>query len=105
MQKPSVMCALLAAMIAKHTWGSPIDEEHLIAIAAIDPNDAPVAREVYEGLRVAPSIANRGKRGIELDTGAFGQLSEILYHECGWEPFQIKSRLKHYEGWETHDWA
>ncbi|SEP28039.1 hypothetical protein SAMN05216388_106216, partial [Halorientalis persicus] len=32
-------------------------------------------------------------------------LADVLYHECDWEPFEIKSRLKHYEGWENHNWA
>jgi hypothetical protein len=105
MRKPSVECALLAAMIAKHRWGSPIDEEHLLAIAAIDPDDYPTASDVYEELRGEPYVTNRGERGIELDNSAFGALADVLYHECGWEPFEIKSRLKHYEGWADHDWA
>lgn len=105
MRKPSVKCALLAAMIAKHRWGTPIDEENLLAIAAIDTNDYPTASEVFDELRSESYITNRGTRGIELDNSEFGQLADVLFHECGWEPFQIKSRLKHYEGWENHDWA
>lgn len=105
MRKPSVKCALLAAMIAKHRWGTPIDEEHLLAIAAIDPNDYPTASDVFDELRGETYVTNRGKRGIEIDNGAFDQLADVLYHECGWEPFVIRSRLKHYEGWDQHDWA
>ncbi|MFB6132655.1 MAG: hypothetical protein ABEJ44_04545 [Halanaeroarchaeum sp.] len=105
MQKPSVKCALLAAMIAKHRWGTPIEREALIAIAAIGPNDHPTARDVFEDLRSAPYIQNRGTRGIELDTGGFGHLADVLYHECEWKPFEIESRLKHYEGWDDHEWA
>lgn len=105
MRKPSVKCALLAAMIAKHRWGTPIDEEHLLKIAAIDTNDYPTARDVFDELRGESYITNRGNRGIELDNSRFDELAEVLFHECGWEPFQIKSRLKHYEGWEEHDWA
>lgn len=105
MRKPSVNCALLAAMIAKHKWGTPIDEESLLSIAAIDPNDYQTASEVVDELRAKPYITNRGKRGIELDTGAFGTLADVLYHECEWEPFEIRMRLKHYEGWDQHDWA
>lgn len=105
MRKPTVRCALLAAMIAKHRWGTPIDEDGLLAIAAVDQNDYPTAREVFDELREEPYITNRGKRGIELDNGEFGTLADVLYDECGWEPFQIKSRLKHYEGWEQHGWG
>lgn len=105
MRKPSVKCALLAALVAKHRWGAPIDREHLLAIAAIDPNEYPEARGVFEELRGEPYITNRGNRGIELDNSAFGPLADVLYHECEWEPFEIKSRLKHYEGWDRHDWT
>jgi len=105
MRKPSVKCALLAAMIAKHKWGTPIDEENLLAIAAIETNDYPTASEVFEELRSASYITNRGNRGIELDNGEFGPLADVLYHECGWDPYEIESWLKHYEGWENHDWS
>ena len=105
MRKPTVKCALLAAMIAKHRWGTPIDEDNLLAIAAVDQNDYPTAREVFDELRGESYITNRGKRGIELNNGEFGALADVLYHECGWEPFQIRSRLKHYEGWDQHEWA
>lgn len=105
MRKPSVKCALLAAMVAKHKWGSPIEEDQLLSIAAIDTSDYRTAREVFDELRGASYITNRGQRGIELDNSAFDELADLLFEECDWEPFQIKSRLKHYEGWEDHDWA
>jgi hypothetical protein len=105
MQKPTIRCALLAAMIAKHRWGTPIGRDHLLAVAAVDPNEYPTARRVFEALRSAAYITNRGKRGIELDTGNFGRLADVLFHECNWDEFQIKSRLKHYEGWDEHDWG
>jgi hypothetical protein len=105
MRKPTVKCALLAAMLAKHGWGTPIDEDHLLAVAAIDGDEYPVAREEFADLRGATYTVNRGSRGIELDTGEFGTLAEVLYHECEWKPFEIRSRLKHYEGWENHEWA
>lgn len=105
MRKPSVTCALLAAMIAKHRWGTPIDEEHLLAVAALDPNDYPAARAAFDDLRGERYVVNAGQRGIELDNGEFDRLAEVLYHECEWEPFQIRSRLKHYEGWDRHEWA
>ena len=104
MRKPSVKCALLAAMVAEHRWGSPIVEENLLSISAIDAGDYPTASEVFDELRSAPYITNRGKRGIELNSGEFGALADFLYHECEWEPFEIKSRLKHYEGWDNHEW-
>ena len=104
MRKPSVKCALLAAMVAKHRWGTPIGREALLAVSAIDGNEYPVAREVFDELRHERYVTNAGDRGIELDNGAFGELADVLYYECGWEPFEIESRLKHYEGWDRHEW-
>lgn len=98
MRKPSVKCALLVAMIAEHRWGSPVVEENLLSIAAIETSDYDTANEVFDELRSVSYITSRGKRGIELNSGEFGALADVLYHECEWEPFEIKSRLKHYEG-------
>lgn len=74
MRKPTVKCALLAAMLAKHRWGTPIDADNLLAIAAVDQNDYPTARAVFDELREEPYITNCGKRGIELDNSRFGGL-------------------------------
>ncbi len=98
MLKQSVTCALLAVVIAKHRWGTPIEEDAILSIAAVEPSDYPTASEVFEELCSTSYITNRGKRGIELDTSTFGALADVLYHDSGWEPFEIKSRLKHYEG-------
>ena len=105
MRKPSVKCALLAAMVAEHRWGSPIVEKNLLAIAAIETSEYPTASDCFDELRSEPYITNRGNRGIQLDNSAFGTLADVLYHECEWEPFQIKSRLKHYEGRDRHEWT
>lgn len=105
MRKPSVKCALLAAMIAEHRWGSPIIEENLLSISAIETSDYDTASEVFEELRSTPYITSRGKRGIELNSSAFGALADVLYHECEWDPFEIKSRLKDYEEWDNHEWT
>ena len=104
MEKPSVKCALLATMIAKHKWGTPISQEDLLNLSAID-GDYPTARKVYADLRSEPYTTYRGKRGIELDKSNFGKLADILYYECGWEAWEIDSRLKHYEGLDSHGWA
>lgn len=104
MQKPTALCALLATMVAKHRWESPIGEDALLALSAID-GDYPAGRRVYARLQRKPYISLRGKRGIELDAGNFDSLADVLYHECGWEPWEIRTRLKHYEGLDDHEWA
>ncbi|WP_435099472.1 hypothetical protein [Halorubrum sp. N11] len=63
------------------------------------------AREVYATLRTEAYIRYRGNRGIELDKSNFDKLADVLYYECNWEAWEIKSRLKHYEGVENHEWG
>lgn len=104
MRKPTAKRALLAALLARYGWESPIPREHLLRIAAIEPGEHPSARRAFAELRNTEYVENRGKRGISLDTGAFDALADVLYYECGWKPYQIKSRLKHYEGWRNHEW-
>jgi len=105
MRKPSVKCALLAAMIAEHRWGSPIVEANLLSISAIESGDYPIASELFDELRSEDYITSKRDRGIMLNNSEFGALADVLYHECKWEPFEIRSRLKQYEGWEQHEWA
>lgn len=103
MRKPSVRCALVAAMVAKHRWGTPIYEDALIGLAAVATHEYPAARNAFESLRQERFITDHGARGIELDHSQFGELAEFLYQECDWELVEIKMRLKHYEGWKTHE--
>ncbi|WP_408611708.1 hypothetical protein [Halobacterium noricense] len=79
-------------------------EDTLLNLSSID-GDYPTAREIYTELRSEPCLSYRGNRGIELDKSNFDQLADILYHECGWEAWEIDSRLKHYEGIDDHNWA
>ena len=74
MEKSSVKCALLATMRAKHKWGTPITEEAILNLSAID-GDYPTARDVYADLRSEPyreyrrelttSVVGGGQEGIE----------------------------------------
>lgn len=105
MSEPSVMCPLVAAMIAKHRWGTPIGENALIRLSAVPKHDYPEARAAFESLQRRRFITHQGSREIALDNSEFGELAEFLYHTCGWAPDEIKLRLKHYEGWEEHHWA
>jgi hypothetical protein len=50
-------------------------------------------------------VTYRGNRGVELNKSNFDKLADVLYSDCGWEAWEIDSRLKHYEGTEGHDWA
>lgn len=97
-------CAFLATMIPKHKWGTPITEDAPLNLSAID-GDYPTARDIYADLLSETYITYRGNRGIELDQNGFEELADVLYHECGWEDWEIDSRLKHYEGIKDHDWA
>lgn len=89
----------------KPLLGSPLDEESLLSMSKIANHEYPKARETLRQLRNEPYVHRRGKRGFGLVTEGFGALADVLYHECNWKPFEIKSRIKHYEGWSNHDWT
>lgn len=91
MRKPSVQCGLLAATVAKHRWGTPVGRESLPSVAAIEGNEYPAARNVFDQLRREPFVANVGNRGIRLDNGEFGVLADVRYHECEWNRFRSGS--------------
>ena len=105
MNKPTVKCALLGTLVANHRWGSPLEVDSLLSMSKISDHEYPKARETLERLKSSSYTRQCGKRGVKLVTAGFGTLADVLYYECNWEPFEIKLRLKHYEGWETHDWA
>lgn len=104
MRKPTVKCSLLSTMIAKHRWGTPIGVDELLRLSPLDNQEYPKARECVDELRSENYINNYGDR-IGLDNSHFGELADVLYYECEWEPYIIDMRLKHYEGIDTHDWS
>lgn len=62
-------------------------------------------RDAYEDLRELPFILYYGTRGVMLDNSEFGSLAEYLHTECNWPSWEITTKLKHYEGWDDHDWT
>jgi hypothetical protein len=38
-----------------------------------------------------------------LNHSEFGQLAEYLANTCGWSAFELRVRLKHFEGWDGID--
>jgi hypothetical protein len=105
MEKPSIKCALLGTLVSRHSWSSPIETEALLSASAIESHEYFEAREKLDELRRRPYLTSYGIRGIGLNNSHFGSLADVLYYECNWDPFEIKLRLRHYEGWSNHDWA
>jgi len=93
-------CALLSALVAQHRYGQPIAQDELLRIASYQSHRGSEAKHAFDALRREPFIIEQGKRGIMLDNGAFGQLAQYLYDECGWEELELRVRLKHFEGWD-----
>ncbi|ESP87913.1 hypothetical protein [Candidatus Halobonum tyrrellensis] len=58
------------------------------------------AKAAIESVRGHLFIADRGNRGLELVTGEFGALATFLAEECDWSEFELRIRLKHFEGWD-----
>lgn len=106
MASHEVICSLLAFLVSRHGYGSPVGKDLAINRAGLRTDQLGAAKEAFEELRRdAPFVADCGDRGIKLDSSHFGKLADYLYLRCGWDEEQIRSRLKHYEGWETHEWS
>lgn len=82
-----------------------MDSETLLSFADVQSHEYFDAREILDELQRTSYVTSHGTRGVELETSDFGTLADVLYHECNWRPYEIKHRLKRYEGWTDHDWA
>jgi len=96
-------CEVLAVLISHHSYGSPMDIDNIANKAAVEHDH--IARDACEYLQRKHFINYYPNRGLELDNSNFGALADYLFYECDWDPFSIKTRLKHYEGWKEHNWA
>lgn len=105
MTNASHLCALLRPLVSKHRYGAPIVKDELVRQASFEPHEEGAVREAYDDLCEHPFIVDFGKRGIMLNSSCFGDLADFLYYECDWPTWEITTKLKHYEGWDSHDWA
>ena len=105
MASHDVICEVLAYLISEHGYGSPTEKEEAVNLCGVRSDQQGEAKEAFEELRTdAPFVDDHGDRGIELDNSNFDYLADYLYARCSWEENKIRSRLKHYEGWENHEW-
>jgi hypothetical protein len=98
-----LVCSLLAALVAQHRYGQPITSDELLRIASFQSHRGGEAKDAFEQLRRKVFIIDEGQHGIMLDSSAFGSLAQYLFDECGWSEFELRVRLKHYEGWDNLD--
>lgn len=96
-------CALLHALVSQHRYGQPIGRDELLRITAFESHRGGDAKRAFESLRDCQFITDCGKRGVMLDHSSFGQLAQYLHDECGWTAFELRTRLKHFEGWDELD--
>jgi len=98
-----LLCALLSALVAQHRYGQPIVQDELLRIASYESHRGGEAKRAFDALRGKPFIVDQGSRGIMLNNSAFGSLAQYLHDTCGWEEFELRVRLKHFEGWDDLD--
>ena len=96
-------CVLLEALVATHRYGQPIAQDELLRIASYKSHRGGDAKQAFATLRGLPFITDQGQRGIMLNHSAFGQLAQFLANTCGWSEFELRIRLKHFEGWDDID--
>ncbi|MFC3959756.1 hypothetical protein [Halovivax cerinus] len=105
MRRTRHLCALLRPLVSKHRYGAPLSEDELIRQTAFEKHEEGAVRDAISYLRTQPFIQSFDTRGIRLDSSTFGRLADFLYQECDWPAWEITTKLKHYEGWDDHDWA
>jgi len=98
-----LLCALLSALVAHHRYGQPIVQDELLRIASYESHRGGEAKRAFDALRGKPFIVDQGSWGIMLDNSAFGSLAQYLYDTCGWEEFELRVRLEHFEGRDDLD--
>lgn len=78
--------------------------EAILNRAAIPVEDLGQANHELNQLANLPFV-NRTDRGLAIDTGMQEQIADFPFYRCDYRKEQIKTRLKHYDNWERHDWA
>lgn len=106
MASHEVICAVLSFLISRHGYGSPVGMDMAVNRAGVQKHQQGEAKEAFKELRNdAPFIQDSGNRGIEIDNSEFGLLADYLWDRCDWDVDKIRRRLKHYEGWNRHNWS
>lgn len=103
MASEEARCAVVSVLVSDHKWGTPLKDEELIRRTAHE-NDGEI-KEAIDELKQKVFILYSNARGMMIDSSHFGALADYLFNRCCWRPFVIKSRLKHYEGWNEHSWS
>lgn len=106
MASHEVICEVLSYLISQHGYASPTEKDEAVNLCGVRSDQQGEAKEAFEELRTdALFINDHGNRGIEIDNSHFNYLADYLYARCFWDESDIRSRLKHYEGWNNHEWT
>lgn len=97
-------CKVVRVLVTSHAYGSPLSEDIVLKRAGIPSDELGDAKDAVEAVRSRPFIESHGNRGLKLDNAEFGALAQWLYDTCDWEPYELKLRLKHFEGWDEVEW-
>jgi hypothetical protein len=99
------ICALLGKLAHRHGYGTTISKEALVRLA-VPPADQGAAREAFEELRDLPGVHDGGQVGVAIDSSNQGEVIQYLYDNCdGWDEFSLRTRFKHFEGWDNLDFS
>lgn len=103
MASHEVICEVLGYLTA-HKWGTPRSKDEIVNRAGLRKDQLGEAKEAVDELRQSAPFIEDDEHGICIDTSAYPELAEYLYHQCGWDPDKIDDRIKHYEGIYQHEW-
>lgn len=91
-------------VLLAHRGKKPMKVEAMLNLAAIPAGELGQAKHEIDDLLDQPFVWEMS-RGLAVDTSKFRQIADFLYYNCDYSREQIRVRLKHYEGWDDHDWA
>ena len=103
MGKAQYECKVIRTLVTTHSYGSPLFKDEILRRAAVPSHDLDEAKMAIESVRDYPFIVDSGNRGLKLVNSEFGALAMFLAEECDWSEFELKIRLKHFEGWDNLD--
>lgn len=98
-------CKILKVLLSKHGYGSPIQIEAIVNLAAVPVDDLDVAAETADEMRTSREfsfVENHGREHIQLNNSEFPAMVDYLLDGCGWSKTKVDGFTRHYDVSKHH---